>query len=224
MEYVEGEDVMPMGVNNNKKMIDRFFKDNPCKKEAVPSPAAMANFQIKLLLNRKVNEEFQDKINDLVLKEEPEREGPVKQEKNEIETAGREQIIRIMRRSPDPMNQHILVYRAMEFEDGLIPEVVRMMKTSLNTGFIETATRVLSVCRQDIADELVAYFNDVRSPYAQSMILVVLGFKADEKHVPWIIEKYKELKRNYPDESYCDGAVYALSEIENRFYPIKERG
>jgi len=102
VEYGEGEDVIPMEVRNNKKMIDRFFKENPCEKEAVPSPAAMADFQIKLLLNRKVNEEFQDKINDLVLKEVPEREGSVKQEKNEIETADREQnwwywVLRLMK-------------------------------------------------------------------------------------------------------------------------------
>lgn len=59
---------------------------------------------------------------------------------------------------------------------------------------------------------------DVRSPYAQSMILVALGFKADVRHIPWLIEKYKELKRLYPDEIYCDGAYYALEEIERRFY------
>jgi len=58
-----------------------------------------------------------------------------------------------------------------------------------------------------------------RDPYAQTMILVALGFKADETAVPWLIEKYSTLKRQYPNKAYCDGAYYVLCEIENRFYP-----
>ena len=71
----------------------------------------------------------------------------------------------------------------------------------------------------EVADELFGYFDDVRMPYAQSMILVLLGFKADESYIPWFIEKYNELKRRYPSESYCEGAYYALRQIENRIYP-----
>ena len=60
----------------------------------------------------------------------------------------------------------------------------------------------------------------MRSPYAQSMVLVMLGFKADEKYVPWFIEQYNDLKRLYPNESYSEGAYYGLVQIESRFYPV----
>lgn len=85
------------------------------------------------------------------------------------------------------MNQQALVNRALAFEDELVPGVIRMLKTSLNDGFIETAARVLSLCNKVITDALVRYYGEVRSPYAQSMILVVLGFKADEARIPWLI-------------------------------------
>ncbi len=80
---------------------------------------------------------------------------------------------------------------------------------------------MLSLCRQDIADELVECFDDIRKPYAQCMAMIVLGFKAGEKHIPWIIDKYKEFRRKYPDESYSDSVIYALDEIEDRVYEVK---
>ena len=70
----------------------------------------------------------------------------------------------------------------------------------------------------DIADELLNYFDDIRCPYAQSVVLLTLGFKADETHIPWLIDKYHHMKSLYPNETYCEGAYYALYEIETRFY------
>jgi len=96
-----------------------------------------------------------------------------------------------------------------------------MLKTSLNELFIELSTRVLAVCGKDISEELVKIYSETRSPYAQSMILVALGFKAEEKRIPWLIKKHKELKNLYPDESYCYGAYYAIYEMECRFYSGK---
>jgi len=204
-----------------EKLLDRFFNENAVKNNEIPSAPAFAHFEIKLLLNPDTNEQIQVCMSDLVFKGHPNREGEVLAERSDIESATTStQIIRYMRRHVDPMNHHILVNRAMQFEDELIPEVIKMMKTSLNTSFIEAATRVLSVSGMDIADELIGCFDDVRGSYARSMILVVLGYKANEAHIPWLIEKHKELKRQYPDESHCDGAYYALLEIEARLFPV----
>lgn len=204
-----------------KKLLRRFFKENSVKDSGVPSSAAIAHFQIKLLLSPDANEQIQGFMDEMIFEEQPRRKATVLTEKEEIGAASCEEIIRMMRRHPDPMNQQALVSRALEFEDALIPEVLRMLKTSLNDGFIEIAARVLSMCVMDISEALVAYYDDVRNPYAQSMILVVLGFKADEAHIPWIIEQYHALRRKYPNDSYCDGAYYALDEIESRFYSEK---
>ena len=207
-----------------KKLIDKFFRENAVKNKDLPSVQAIAHFHLTLLLKPDLNEEVHGFLNNLVLKEQPNREESVLAEKNEIESAANGgDIIRLMRRKIDPMNQHILVNQAVKFEDEVIPETIKRLKTSLNTGFIETAIRVLSVCGMDIADELVGYFDEVRNPYAQSMILLVLGFKAKEEHIPWVIERHKEMKRKYPDETYCDSVIYALDDIEERIYPAEKR-
>ena len=203
-----------------EKLIDKFFRENAVKNKDVPSVQAIAHFQLTLLLKPDVNEEVHGFINDLVFEKQPNRKDNVLAEKNEIESAANSNdVIHLMRRKIDPMNQHILVNQAVKFEDEVIPETIKRLKTSLNTGFIETAVRVLSACGIDIADELVGYFDEVRDPYAQSMILLVLGFKAKEEHIPWMIEKHKEMKLKYPDETYCDSVIYALDDIEVRIYP-----
>ena len=200
-------------------MLDKFFKENSVKNKEIPSAAALAQFKIKLMKSPDIDGQLNDMMNDIIYKEQPNREETVMAEKAAIEALSTAaDVIRCMRRSCDPINQAALVYRALAFEDETIPEIIRMLKTSLNTSFIECSARVLSLCEKDIADELVDCFDDIRSPYAQSMTMVVLGFKADEKHIPWMIEKYKEFKRKYPDETHSDSVIYALDEIEDRVY------
>jgi hypothetical protein len=156
---------------------------------------------------------------EVIFEGQPEREKKVMAERNEIEAAvDYEQVLRIARRNADPLNQRILVNKAMQFEDKIIQEIVKRLKTSLNIGFIETSIRILLRSEKNVAEELIGYFDEIRNPYAQSMVLILLGFKAAESHIPWVIEKYKELKKLYPDESYCEGAYYALSEMARRFY------
>ena len=193
-----------------------FFNENGLDRDGAPPEAAQAHFHIKLLLE---NIQFQDVMDDHVLGNLPEREDALLAEKSEIDSATAcDQIIFYMRRGADIMNQQALVRRALDFEDEIVPEIIKMLKTSLNDLFIELSTRVLAICGKDIAEELIEGYADVRSPYAKSMILLVLGFKAGEQRIPWLTKKFKELKQSFPDEGHCYGAYFALYEMENRFY------
>jgi len=202
----------------HKKLLDKFFKENKVANDKLPSAAALCHFKIKLLLNQEINEETNKLISEFVFKDQKKREETVIAGKNEIESADAELVIRLMRRGVDSINQDALVYRALVFEDTVVPEVIKRLKTSLNDFFIETAARLLSICKMDIAEELINNFGDFRNPYAQSVVLLTLGFKADETHIPWLIDKYHHMKKLYPNKTYCEGAYYALYEIETRFY------
>lgn len=205
----------------NKKLLNQFFKRNTVEDET-PTAQALAHFFL-MMDNDLASIE---KVNELLDKEmsenQPEREKEISNERSSIETATTyEEIVKIMRRNTDPLNQHILINKAMEFEDDIVPDIIKRLKTSLNTGFIETSIRILAKTKKDVAEELFGYFDDMRNPYAQSMVLILLGYKADEVHIPWFIEKYNEMKKLYPNENYCEGAYYALIEMENRFYPVE---
>ena len=207
----------------SKILLDQFFKENK-DGGGEPSAPALAHFHIKIENKPEALDKFQSKLNEKVFQYQPERKEKSLSEKNEIETASTgAQIIKIMRRQIDPANRHILVYKAAEYESEIVPELVRMLKTSANDVFIEMAVRVLAQSKINAADEMIGYYDDMRNPYAQSMVLVLLGFKAGETQIPWLIEKYDKLKKNYPNESYREGAYYALIEIGNRYYPAKAK-
>jgi hypothetical protein len=203
----------------SSKILDDFFKKNTVNSE-LPSAQALMHFHIQLESNQDVNDKIQNAMDSIIYDAQPTREQDALAERNEIESSvGCEQIIRFMRRHVDPINSHILIRKAVDIENEIVPETIRRLKTSLNGGFIELAVRILASSSINTAVELVGCFDEIRNPYAQSEILVLLGYKADESLIPWLIEKYNDFKRRYPKESYCDGAYYALFEIESRFYP-----
>jgi len=197
-------------------LIKWFFNENGIDREAAPPPAAIEHFQIRLMLE---NIPIQDLLEKSIRDKLPTRDAAVSTEKHDIEaTTSPAQIIKFMRRGTDMMNQQLLVRKALEYEDEVVPEIIRMLKTSLNDLFIELSARVLALCSKDISEELIKDFDNIRGAYAKSMILLALGFKAPENRIPWLAKKFKELKNEYPNESFCYGAYYAIFEMESRFY------
>ena len=158
-------------------------------------------------------------MDDNIREHSPERIAEVIHGKEEIASAATPaEIIRIMRRKVDTLNRPALVEKAVEMEAEVVPEIVRRLKTNLNDEFIEVSLQFLVRSRIDVSEEIIGYFDEMRNPYAQSVVLVLLGFKADEKYIPWFIEKHDSLKKRYPRENYYQGAFYALTEMESRFY------
>lgn len=205
-----------------RQLIDQFFKEHPVKENEIPPAAAMTHFQIKLMLNPDTDDYFRGIINKLVFEDQPLREEQAEAEKTEIEAATPDKLIRIMRRNPDTVNQNTLVKQIVISEDEIIPEIISRLKTSLNGGFIEIAAKVLVLCNKNYTKELYECYKDIRNPYAQSVVLLIFGFRADETYIPWIVEEYDRLKKLYPNETYCEGATYALYELENRLYAGKK--
>ena len=194
------------------------FLDEYKPNDAIPSVATFVHFELKCMILPESGE-LRSTLDDIMAEHSPERVAEAELGRGEIENANScEQIIRLMRRKSDPLNHKFIIGKAMEFESEVIPEVIRRFKTNTTTEFLEIATRVLAKSKMDIAEQLIGYFNDIRSPYAQSLALVVLGFKADEDRIPWFISKYHELKKKYPEENYHQGAYYGLWEMEMRFY------
>ena len=206
-----------------RELLEQFFKENGVAGDT-PSAPALAHFEIMLQNNSDAENKVRRLMNQEIYKNKPEREDQAQANMAEIDTAETcDDFIRLMRRHVDSINQPYFVNKVLEREDEFVPELVRRLKTSLNDAFIEIATRILARSKLDFAEEIIGYFDDMRKPYAQGMALVVLGFKADESSIPWLIEKYKKLKRIYRDETYCDGGYYALLEMDSRFYPAEQK-
>ena len=201
---------------DDMQLLDNFFLKHGEKVNDSHSATNLMYIQIQLLSAPDIHEDLQSQISGTIFYNQPERENEMLVERSEIEFATGEQLIRFMRRGFDPLNQNALMKRALELEYEIISDVLKRYKTSLNDLFIEAAVKFLSFCSFEIAEELTRIYDDIRSPYAKCMALVVFGFQADETYVTWLIDKYEELKRLYPSEDYHDGAYFALLGIRDR--------
>ena len=200
----------------HKQLLDKFFKENPVDGKN-PSAAAIGHFMLEMLLSDN-SEQFFNTIEDAV-DLTPEREAEVAEGLEKVEAAATSQeILKLMRSKLDMPARRKLYRKAEPFKSEIVPEIVRMLKRSLNDHFIETAVQFLTAARVDVSEELIAGYDDVRNPYAQSKILLQLGFTADERHIPWLIDQYHVLKKAHPEERLFEGAYYGLHEMWNRFY------
>lgn len=84
--------------------------------------------------------------------------------------------------------------------------------------FIENAIRLLARSEKDYSPLLLKKHAEIRSPYVQSMVCLILGLRGGEEIIPWMMNQFQEMKRLYPNETYDQGLLLALYELKYRFY------
>ena len=202
------------------ELLDRFLSENKPKNDG-PTAAEIMFFLLKAVVLPE-SDEIRDALDELHKEVMPERIEEAAAEKEEIEkiSSGKE-LIRIMRRKFDALNRYAVVKKAMELESEVVPDVLMRFRNNRNEEFIEIATLVLGKSKLDMAETMIGYYDEMPNPYGQSMVLLLLGFKADESRIPWLISKHRELKKSHRMKSYHEGAWYGLLEMEERFYGDK---
>lgn len=130
-------------------------------------------------------------------------------------------LLKMLRGRCDSLNYELLHQRVLEYEDELIPKMIKMLINSGNNVFIEHTARIISKCQRNYMNELVEILDKIRSPYAVSLICIVLGFIGDEQVIPIIYNKYLELKTLYKNETYDQGPLWGLYKLKERFYESK---
>ena len=114
-----------------KKILRKFFKDNNIYNDT-PSAAALAHMYLSLESNSETNEKVYEAFNQEIFNFDSKRKEEALLERMEIENAkSTDYIIRFMRRHTDPINQHVLVDKALEYEDTIVPEIIKRLKTSV---------------------------------------------------------------------------------------------
>jgi len=170
------------------------------------------------MLSPEANTELSKISNDFILEKDQERKNEAENMKIEIASADHNTLMRMMRSGYDPVLRQDIIKRAHELGDDFIMEIIEKFQKSRSDVFIDSAARILATCNSDISNKIINFYDDMKSPYAQSVALVILGFKGKEKDIRWLIEKHKEMIHLYPDKQFHEGAYYALYELEYRLY------
>lgn len=196
----------------DKKLLPKnFFRDNPLDEMSAP---LLAHFSITTGFNEKLQEAMWEILEgDL----DPKRKAVIKEEQEKIsrlETG--EEVVKFIRSGYDVVNRELLCKKVLTMQAEVMPPLLRRFKTSFQDSVTETAVYILGHADQEYVDQLIEMYSEIRSPYAQSMACVSLGVQEREDVLPLMLREYERFKREYPDESYCQGpllAIYILYEM-----------
>jgi hypothetical protein len=128
------------------------------------------------------------------------------------------EIFSLLRKDIDGFNRAFLIEKALEYEDDIFPKLIDRFIRSDHDTLIDNAVRFLAACKTDCSEVLFVRYDEIRSPYVKSLVCILLGFKAQESIIPWMMDQFQKLKKHYPDEHYDQGPLMALNELHHRFY------
>ena len=190
----------------DKKLLPRnFFRDNPLDKM---SATLIAHFS----MTAGFDEKLQNAIWDILEGEiEPERKARIEEEKAEIarlETG--DAIVKFIRNDYDIANRETLCKKILTMQAEVLPPLLRRFQTSFQDSVTETTVYILGHAEREYVDQLIEMYPEIRNPYAQSMACVALGVQEREDTLPLLLREYERLKRQYPEESYCQGPLLAI--------------
>ena len=95
-----------------------------------------------------------------------------------------------------------------------------MILKAFSDSTIENCTRYLVRCRTNCSEWIIQNYNNIREPYARSMLCLVLGFRAGLDAIPFLMQQVEAFEMHFPSETFDQGPILALSELKVRFRTV----
>ena len=121
-----------------------------------------------------------------------------------------EEVVAFMRTKFDVINQNRLCKKALSMQADTIPLMLRRYRTTYQDVFVDTAALILAHAEKCYAEMLFEMYEEIRNPYAQSMACVVFGVQRIERAESLLLNEFKRMKKEYPQESLFQGPLLGL--------------
>ena len=129
-------------------------------------------------------------------------------------------LLRMLRQTHPPVVRKVVREKLLKREREVLPEIQRMILKAFNDNTIENCVRFMTKCETDCSEWIMQHYDDVREPYARSMLCLVLGFRASTDVIPFLVQQVDVFEKHFPDKSYEQGPLMALYEIRARFRTV----
>lgn len=195
-----------------KLLTKKFFRDNPHIENSVQ----------QLVYSTLLYDDLEQAVAKFTLERMPpsgERVENIAQEKQMIRAEQNPEVVfQLLRKNIDVINRTVLIDKVLELEDEILPLVIEKLIRSDHDIFIDNAIRLLAKSKKDYSPLLLERYAEFRSPYVRSLLCLILGFRGKEDTIPWMMDRFFEMKKCYPDDTYDQGPLIALHELNARFY------
>ncbi len=186
------------------KIDGEFFKRNPFNKKS--APVIFYNF----LIYNKLEELAANYARDYISQGREE-------EKKIRETETMEDLLEIMKKKPEPINNRLLIGKMVKYADEVVPILIEELKESYDDGFIELSLKIIYESEFDCSNGLLDLIKSpVRNAHTLSLLCILLGvMKVDESLKP-IWDCFHYFKEKYPDKTFAQGPLVGLYEFYKR--------
>lgn len=144
------------------------------------------------------------------LKEEPEPEDDRLNREYIEQMTSPDDFFKLMRKPMSIRTEYAFRKEMLKKEDLIADMIKKRAMTNMLDTFVDHATYFFINCKADPSGWITENYADIRNPFTQSMMCLVLGFRGDESHIDFLLEQAEDLARKFPDESFDQGPIVAL--------------
>ena len=144
------------------------------------------------------------------MKEEPEPEDDRLNREYIEQCTSPDVFFKMMRRPMSVRTEQALRKELLKKEDILTDMIKKRVMTNMMDSFVDHAIHFFINCKADPSAWIIENYHNMRNPYTQSQMCLVLGFRGDESCVDFLLEQEEELARRFSGESFEQGPIVAL--------------
>lgn len=192
----------------NNKLPKNFLKDNPLDEL---STAMLTHFRMITITIPELNNQVSDVV--VPAMEQSRLEQYQTEKENIMNLCKVEEIVLYMRKIKDPANSSLLLEKAIDYQNEIMPLVLKRICTSGHDVFIENTAVLLANVDEKYTDQLYNLFPEIRNPYARSELCIVFGVKKKIEYTDLLLKQFKQIKEERPDNDYEQGPLLALNLI-----------
>lgn len=190
---------------NDTLFPPNFFKDNPLNEF---STALLTHFRMITVTIPEIDEQ----VNKFIVPrmDKSRHEQYLAEQEYIMKLKKAEDIVAYMRKIKDNSNTSLLIQKALEYQDDVIPLALKKICTSGYDVFIENTAVLLANADTKYTEQLYAIFQDIRNAYARSELCIVFGVKKKIEYTQLLMEQFRLIKKERPDKDYEQGPLLAL--------------
>ena len=203
--------------DNLKLLTKDYFNRHPVKEYSA------ARLEYSMLLMPEVMDVVDEKLpemREMAAKQGIDIPDTTEQMKRVEEEEDTGKLLRMLRQTHPPVVRKAVREKLLKREMEVLPEIQRMILKAFNDNTIENCVRFMTKCETDCTEWIMRHYDDVREPYARSMLCLVLGFRASTDVIPFLVQQVDVFGKQFPDKSYEQGPLMALYEIRARFRTV----
>ena len=158
------------GTNANMKVTRQFFRDNPM--EDIPL-AQVIDLRIRMFEMEKARTELNEIADSLKPQEQLDAEAQQIAAVQAVQTP--DELINLMRKIKGTICHEDFTRKALSMEEEALPKIVERFCRNMTDCFLEASEMIFFYADRKYLDELLANYKEIRSPYAQSIVCLLIG-------------------------------------------------